>query len=94
MWGLDYSIVNIDGTFASPTTITITPAASGVVRKHSLTSFGTISGSGLTIGAVIDFRIYRLGNDGSDTFTGSAFLHNCGMHHQIDTIGSRQITIK
>jgi len=93
-WGLDYSIVNIDGTFAAPTTITITPAASGVVRKHSLTSFGTISGTGLTIGAVINFRIYRLGTDAADTFTGSAFLHNVGCHHECDTIGSRTQTAK
>jgi hypothetical protein len=93
-WGLDYTVQNIDGTFASPTTITITPAASGVVRKHSLTTFGAISGAGLTIGAIIDYRIYRLGNDGADTFTGSAFLHNVGCHHECDTIGSRQQTIK
>jgi hypothetical protein len=93
-WGLDFSIVNIDGTFAAPTTITITPAASGTVLKHSLTSFGTISGAGLTIGAVIDFRIYRLGSDAADTFTGSAFLHNCGMHYEVDTMGSKTATAK
>jgi hypothetical protein len=87
-WGLDYSIVNIDGTFASPTTVTITPAASGVVRKHSLTDLATITGTGLTKGAIIDFRIYRLGLDAADTFTGSAYLHNVGIHYEIDKLGS------
>jgi hypothetical protein len=87
-WGLDYSIVNIDGTFASPTTVTITPAASGVVRKHSLTDLATITGTGLVKGAIIDFRIYRLGLDAADTFTGSAYLHNVGMHYEIDKLGS------
>ena len=88
-WVLDYSVANIDWTFPAPTTIGISPAASGVVRKMSWTSFGTISGAGLKIWAVIDFRIYRLWNDWADTFTGAAFLHNVGCHHECDTIGSR-----
>ena len=87
-WGLDYSICNIDGTWAAPTTVTITPAASGVVRKHTLTDLAVIAGAGLTKGATIDFRIYRLGADVADTFTGSAYLHFCGIHYWADKLGS------
>ncbi len=93
-WGLDYSILTSTGAAAAPTTVTITPAANGVVRQESLSTFGTISGAGLTIGTIIDVRIYRLGNDAADTFTGNAFLHSVGLHHQSDSLGSRTATAK
>lgn len=32
--------------------------------------------------------------DGTDSFTGSCFLHNVGCHHECDTIGSRGQTSK
>jgi hypothetical protein len=87
-WGLDYSIANMLATWASPTVVTVTPAASGIVRKHTYTTLATISGVGLQMGAVVDFRIYRLGGDAADTFTGSAFLHNCGLHYRKNRLGS------
>jgi hypothetical protein len=87
-WGLDYSISNMEAVWPAPTTVTITPAAIGVIRHHQYTTISIISGVGLTKGATIDFRIYRLGGDGADTFTGSAFLHDVGLHYFKDKLGA------
>lgn len=87
-WAFDYSISNMLGVFAAPTTVFVTPAASGVVRTHQYTTIATIVGTGITAGAVMDFRIYRLGSNAADTFTGSAYLHVVGLHIEKDKLGS------
>jgi hypothetical protein len=91
-WRFDYTVANMtSGSF--PSSVTLTPISgsytSGSVNLHQYTTLGTISNPTLKIGAVIAFRIYRLGGDASDTFTGNAFLHSLGVHYEIDTCGSR-----
>ena len=88
LWAIDYSIANMTATWASPTTVTVPVAAGGVVRKHQYATLVTIVGTGITKGATIDFRIYRLGYDATDTFTGNAFLHNVGLHYEKNCLGS------
>lgn len=86
-WGIDYSISNMLAVWPAPTTALVAAAASGVVGTHQYTTMAAITGTGLTKGATIDFRIYRLGNNVLDTFTGSAFLHNVGLHYIIGSNG-------
>ncbi len=94
VWGIEYSLANVDGTFGVAVIHLNAPAAApGVVRKHTLTEVVSIPGTGLLIGTVIAFRIFRQ-NGGTDTFTGNAFLHSVGMHYEVDTVGSRQELIK
>lgn len=94
VWGFEYTVSNVSGVFPSPLTVTNTPhAAPGVANTHVLTSIAILPGTGIHIGAIIAFRLYRQ-NGGTDTFTGNAFLHSIGIHYQKDTVGSRQITAK
>ncbi|MCX6057729.1 MAG: hypothetical protein NTW69_06230 [Chloroflexi bacterium] len=88
LWAIDYSICNMLGVWGAPTTVTVLAAGSGVVRTHQYKTLATISGTGITAGASLDFRIYRLGNDPTDTFTGSAFLHIVGLHYEKNKLGS------
>ncbi len=88
VWGIEYSIAVLGATFPATTTITKLIAAPGVVNRHILTDVAKISGTGLKIGTVAIFRVYRQ-NGGTDTFTGNAFLHSLGVHYQVNTIGSR-----
>jgi len=79
-------------TFPVTTTTTITQAGSGTINQHQLANTAAvISGSGIKVGAVCVFRLAR---PTGDAFTGDAFLHSVGVHYQIDTMGSRQITTK
>jgi hypothetical protein len=94
VWGVEYTVQNPNGVFAAPTTVAMTPAAaSGTVARHQLNNIVTITGTGLKIGAILAFRLYRQ-NGGTDTFTGNAFLHSVGIHYECDTAGSRGITTK
>lgn len=94
VWGFEYSVANPGTTFPATTTATMTPAAApGIIGRHVLSNVVQIVGTGLTIGAILQFRVFRQ-NGGTDTFTGNAFLHSIGIHYESDTIGSRQITTK
>ena len=88
LWAIDYSISNMLVQWPTPTTVQLAAAAAGVVRMHQYTTLAVISGVGFTAGATLDFRIYRIGANAADTFTGNAFLHNVGLHYSKDKLGS------
>ncbi len=87
-WGLEYTVANVNSTFGATTTVYAVQAGAGVVNRHQILNIVTISGTGLTAGAVIMFRIFRDGANAADTFTGNAFLLRCAVHYECDKIGS------
>lgn len=94
VWGYAYTIADNGSAIPSQSAGTATPtAAPGIINQHIRQNIVTISGSGLKIGAILAFRVYRQ-NGGTDTFTGNAFLHSIGVHYTCDTVGSRTITAK
>lgn len=95
VWGVEYVVSNIGSAFAATAeTVSMTPAAApGVLRRHVLSDVAQVPGTGLKIGAIVAFRLFRQ-NGGTDTFTGNAFLHSVGVHYQSDTTGSRQELVK
>lgn len=94
VWGIEYTIVNRNGVFPATTTVTAALAAGGVANAHNSQNIAVLSGAGITIGAVMRFRIFRSGAAATDTFTGEAFLHRIGIHYECDTLGSRGVTAK
>jgi len=97
-WALEYTVVNIGGTFSTTTTISnstiipsITPSGT---NQHLITSLGTISGTGLGISSIIICRLYRAAALGTDTFGNPAGLLGFDIHYEQDTQGSRQEFIK
>ena len=87
-WGCEYTFANMDATFPATTTVTAVSAGGGIVNRHQYLTLATISGIGLTKGAVMAFRIYREGAHAADTFTGNAFLHRIALHYAVDKLGS------
>ena len=79
-------------TFGVEQTKTLTQAGSGIVNRHQYMTGNTlITGAGVTIGTIYAFSLTRTQGD---AFTGDAFVHSIGMHYEIDTLGSRQRSVK
>lgn len=88
VWGLEYTIQNVNGTFGNTTLIEATVAAEGTADKHQADSIGTISGTSLNVSAVLVGRLYRKAADAADTFTGEARALSLDFHIQKNSIGS------
>lgn len=73
VWGLEYTVVAIGGSFPNTTTLTsnsvipliLTPTSTG---QYLITPLGTISGTNLGISTVLVCRLYRAGKNVVDTF--------------------------
>jgi hypothetical protein len=87
-WGFEYCKSNMNAVFSATTEVVAHQAGSGSVGMHQYLTLATISGVGLTKGAVIVFRVYRGGANATDTFVGDAFLHRVAVHYAVDKIGS------
>lgn len=94
LWQLEYAWINRDGTIASSTLTTVLAASAAVIGREQRVSFPAISGAGKTIGSRFVFTLYRDGSAGTDTYPDAAGVFDFGVHYEIDTIGSRQITAK
>lgn len=92
-WQLEYTIKNPNGTFSAPIIIAVVQAG-GIAWRHQLISFSNISMTGLTIGSVIMFRLFRDPADAQDTYGSHAILMQVGLHYLCDTEGSRQMITK
>lgn len=95
VWGLEYTIVAIGGSF--PTTQTLqsgsvissigTPSGTG---QHLINDFNAIDGTGLGISTVMVCRLYRAVTDPADTFPNAVGFLGFDIHYELDTQGSRQ----
>lgn len=93
-WQLEYSVISIGATFGAPTTISVTTAAAGIAWRHQISSFPTISGSGLTISNILIGRLFRNPTDGADTYESDAAYLGLDIHFQQDSVGSLNETSK
>ena len=77
-------------------TLTKIQATNGVAWEEIRIDLGTIVGSSVKIGAQAHFRVYRDArvSNSNDTYVGDVAIGTVGLHYEIDTIGSRQITTK
>jgi hypothetical protein len=75
-WNLEYSWVNIDGTYSGPTTSSVIVNAPFVMNQHLMSNLTSgnagISGEGKTNSSVLICRIYRDSSNSEDTFSGDA----------------------
>lgn len=90
LWRLSYMAADINGTFSGTlTNVDATQASSGVVGKHQIVSFAEVTGVGSLVSTMIMWKVTRVANDDTDTYTGDARLLEMDIHYQIDTVGSR-----
>lgn len=95
VWQLEYSWVNVDGTFGASTTIeTAAAAAGGTAWVHKKTSFAAITGASKTISSMLVCRLFRDPAHASDTYTHDAAFLEVDFHYEIDTVGSRAALTK
>ena len=96
LWLIDYNIIPLGGSFPNSvqTTSMLSPA-SGVAWKHQINeSASPISGSGIGIGSIFSFRVYRTPTAEPDTYGSDAVLLQVGLHVQVNTPGSSQRFVK
>ena len=98
-WKVDYTIANVDGTFASSQTVDLSDACSGVDDKHEITSEVAVSGTGITVSAMLILKIYRSDTGDDDTWAGSIAsqlpaLLEFDIHYNKDSVGSNTTTHK
>jgi len=89
---MKYAYALMGGAFTEELEKTFTQAGSGTALLNQYVSADSlIDGTTLKIGAIFLFALSR---PTGDAFTGDAFLHQVGVHYEIDTMGSRQISSK
>ena len=93
-WYLEYTVISVQGTYATPVTINVTQNTTGTAWVHSLAEFTAINGTSLTIGSQIAFRLYRNATAPTDTYESNAALLSFGIHYQMDSVGSTNISSK
>jgi hypothetical protein len=94
-WKLDYVICDKNtGGFTSPATISAIQETGSQSLKNNVVEFDIISGTDIRIGCIVKFRLYRDPTDVNDTYASDAFLLSLGIHHEVNSDGSRQVFIK
>lgn len=94
VWGLEYTVVAIGGTYTNTTIINTTSVISEIgtpsgTSQHLISSFPSISGSGLDFSTVLVCRLFRNTGHTNDTFGNSVGLLGFDIHYEKDTDGSR-----
>lgn len=86
-WVLEYCKASINGVFAPTALIEATHALSSeTARTHRMTEFAEISGAGLTISAMLHFRLARdVGVAGN--YAAAVSFFEFDLHYQIDRWG-------
>lgn len=94
-WTFTYSWINIDGTFPTATSTSITLAAPAVLDKHVLHDIAlNISGAGKLISSILLCSVSRIGGDAEDTYANVIYGLSADFHYEVDGLGSRTETAK
>jgi hypothetical protein len=94
-WRLSYRWTNIGsviGAFSADDDKVV--AVAGTDDLHTKQDFTAIAGTGKTISSLLEFKLSRMGGEGTDTFTGNAIVKSFDVHIQKNTLGSKTISAK
>jgi hypothetical protein len=94
VWRLEYTWANAvaapGNVFPETETLTVTQAAAGVAYSHQIAQWTEIDGTGKRLSSVLMCRLFRVGGDAADTFTGDAFALSVDFHIQVQGNGSTE----
>jgi hypothetical protein len=95
-WRLDYSLANIDANFPASTTQNLHDTCNGVNERHEVTDSQSISGTGVTISAMLVCRLYRAAGDtwATNTAGNRPVLLEVDFHFETNSNGSREESTK
>lgn len=90
LWKMKYRAAGIDSVFTAVDSFYLVDAGDGTAWKHQIFSLGNISSDSIGggVSGIIIGSIARVGEDGTDTYTGSAYGLEIDFHYQIDAPGS------
>lgn len=96
VWGLEYTVVAIGGTFPNTTLINSNKviSATAVTGQHLITPIGDIAGTNLGISTILVCRLYREVGNALDNFGEEVGLLGFDIHYEKDTQGSRTEFVK
>lgn len=98
-WKVDYTWVNINGTFGAMGTADLSDACNGVDWEHNMTPEVKIAGAGKNISSILICNVKRTDTGTDDTWASSTtgelpLLLEIDFHIPVDSIGSSQISTK
>ena len=96
-WQLDYTIANENVAFGAQQTLTVEKLipANTPSNTYYISSFGTIPGASITVGASIIWRLSRIASVTTPTGpSGNCYGITVGAHAEMDTLGSRTMNTK
>lgn len=89
-WGLEYTWVDLNGTFGNTTIIYAEDAGDGTALKHQYASFGGVSGASITgVSSMMICRLFRDATHLNDTYDNDAIALEFDIHIKKDAVGSR-----
>jgi len=91
-WQLTYTLAR-DGVALAAATQIVKEIAFTTQYAFARSDFAAIVGTNFKIGDQFLFRLERIAAS-SDEYGGEALLATCGVHYQVDTLGSRSILTK
>jgi len=93
LWELEYTLVDIGGTFPSESIVQADDPSNGTAHGHQIASLSTISGSGISnVSAMFICQLSRRGD--LDNYPDDAALLEFDFHFQKDSDGSIGETFK
>ena len=92
-WRLTYIVMRDGATLDAAVTIDSPDTAFDTQYETVRSDFAAITGTNFLIGDQFMFTLSRVAATG-DEYVGDALIATAGIHYEVDTIGSRQITIK
>jgi hypothetical protein len=92
-WRLIYTIAKSGTTLDAATTIDSPDTAIDTQYKFYTTSVVTITGTNFNIADQFLFSLLRVASTG-DAYAGDALIMTAGIHYQVNTLGSRNVTTK
>lgn len=92
-WELTYTVTQTGATIDPSTTISVETAYDTRYEMVS-SSFPAITGTNFNIEDQVYFTLKRVAPDGANYMNKDALVATIGIHYQVDTIGSRQVTTK
>ena len=90
VWQVEYATANANTAFGTAVTsiVTASVTASTLALTNYLTDLSAITGSGMKVGMLFTFRIFRSAGYAGDTFPGNAGLLQFGYHYETTGLGS------
>jgi hypothetical protein len=94
IWGLEYTVIAIGGSFPNTQIIYATNVISEIgtptgTGQHLISGFPTISGTNFDISTVLVCRLFRAAGQSGDTFGNDTGLLGLDFHYEQNTMGSR-----